>query len=54
MFWYSIDSPQVKRDLISSIINFVHALAQELPNDLRLRIKIENIKKISKLVGGRA
>ena len=54
MFWYSIDSPQVKRDLIINIINFVHALAQELPNNLRLRIKIENIKKISKLIGSRA
>ena len=54
MLWHSIDSPQVKRDLISNIINFVHALAQELPNNLRFRIKIENIKKISKLVGGRA
>ena len=54
MLWHSIDSSQVKRDLISNIINFVHALAQELPNNLRFRIKIENIKKISKLVGGRA
>ena len=30
------DSPQVKRDLITRIINFVYELPHELPNDLRL------------------
>ena len=30
------DSPQVKRDLITRIIDFVYELPHELPNDLRL------------------
>ena len=39
------DLPQVKRDLISNAISFAY--------DLRLR-KLENITKISNVVGGRA
>ena len=35
---YRVDLPQVKWDLISSIINFVYKLLRELPNDLRLTI----------------
>ena len=33
--------PQAKRNLILSIINFVHKLSHELPNGLRRRI-LEN------------
>ena len=32
------DSPQVKRNVISSIANLVYELPHELPNDLRLRV----------------
>ena len=32
------DSPQVKWDLISNIINFVYELPHALPSDLRLRV----------------
>ena len=35
--WHRFDSPQVKRNLISSIANLVYELFHELPNDLRLR-----------------
>ena len=38
MFKYRPDSPQVKRNVISSIANMVYELPHELPNDLRLRI----------------
>ena len=44
MFWpftafqFKFRLQKVKRDLISSIINFVHELLYELPNDLGLRI----------------
>ena len=34
-FWYMFDSPQIKRDLIFIIMNFVYELPLELPNDLR-------------------
>ena len=40
------DSAQVKRDLISSIINYVHKLPHESPTDISFR-------KISELVGSR-
>ena len=47
------DSLQVKRDLISSIINFVYELSHELPNDLRLGILgMRKYRKISKLGEG--
>ena len=36
--FYGFDSPKVKRDMISSIIDFVYGLPHELPNDLKLRI----------------
>ena len=32
------DSPKVKRDLISSIINFVYELPHKMPNNLTLRM----------------
>ena len=52
---YRSDSSQVKRDIISSTINFVYELPQGLQNDLRLDIrKLGNIKQISKLGGDRA
>ena len=38
MFYHRPDSPQVKRNVISSIANLVYELPHELPNDLRLRI----------------
>ena len=31
------DSPQIKQDLTSSTINFLHKLPHESPNDLRLK-----------------
>ena len=34
-------SPQVKPDLISSIINFVYELPHELPSDLALSWKLD-------------
>ena len=46
-------SPQVERDLISSIMNLVCQLPDELPNDVRPR-KLGNIREILKLVGGKA
>ena len=36
--FYGFDSPKVKWDMISSIIDFVYGLPHELPNDLKLRI----------------
>ena len=53
IFWnftilqYRSDSPQVKRNLISSIANLVYELPHELPNDLRLR-KSQEIRKYQK------
>ena len=38
LFQHRFDSTQVKRNLRSSIIDFVTKLPHELPNDLRLRI----------------
>ena len=44
MFWHftlfrcKFDSPQVKCYLMPRLMNLVHHLAHELPNDLRLRI----------------
>ena len=38
MFCYRSDSPQVKRNVISSIANLVYELPHELPNELRLTI----------------
>ena len=35
---YSFNSPHVNRDLISSIVKFVHELPHKLPNDFRLTI----------------
>ena len=40
IFLYRSDSPQVKRYLISSIASLVHELTHEFPNDLRLRISV--------------
>ena len=37
MFQYRSESPQVKRNLISTISNLVYELPHELPNDLRPR-----------------
>ena len=45
MFQYRSDSPQVKRNVISSIGNLACELLQELSNDLRLRILVN--KEIS-------
>ena len=46
-----------KKDFVSGILNFVYELPHELPNDLRffkgLR-ELGNIRKISKVIGGRA
>ena len=41
VFQLMFDSPQVKRDLISSITDFVFEKPRELANDLRLKI-LEN------------
>ena len=38
VFWYRSASPQVKRNLISSIANLVYELPHELRNNVRLRI----------------
>ena len=49
------DLAQVKRDFISSIINFVYGLPHELRSTSDLEfLKILNIRKISKLGGDRA
>ena len=37
VFPLKFDSPQIIRDLISSIINFAYELFHEFPNNLRLR-----------------
>ena len=52
MFPCKFDSPQVKRDLISSITNFVYELPHELLSDLRLKIlgNYETIQKSQNLV----
>ena len=54
-FYDRCDSIQVKRDLMSSLRNFVYEFPHELPNGLRLRIfrKLGNEKKISELDEGR-
>ena len=46
-FQYRLNSPQVKRNLISSIKNFVYKLSHKLQNNLRLRI-LENYKILGK------
>ena len=46
VFQYKSNSPQVKRDLIASITNFVYELPHKLPSHLRLW-KLRNIRKIS-------
>ena len=64
MFWnftifqYTSDSPQVKGNLISSIVNLVYVLLHELPNELPMcphthtkKKKLGNIRKISNLGG---
>ena len=38
VFWYRSASPQVKRNLISSIANLVYELPHELRNNVGLRI----------------
>lgn len=43
-FWYRLDSPQLKWDLVSSIILFIYELSQEFLNE-----KLENIRKVLKL-----
>ena len=48
IFQYRSDSPQVKRNLITSIANLVYELPHELPNYLR---KLEKIRKTSYLGG---
>ena len=40
---YSFNSPHVNRDLISSIVKFVHELPHRLSNDFRLTI-IKNLE----------
>ena len=37
MFYYRLDEPQVKRNVISSKANLVYELPHKLPNDLRLK-----------------
>ena len=37
------DSPKLKLDVISSMMNFAYELLQELPNKLRLFIKLRKI-----------
>ena len=38
VFPWKFDLPQVRRNLISSIINLVHEMALELPSNLKLKI----------------
>ena len=54
VFPFEFNLPQIERNLISNIINFVYKLRYELPNDLRFRDhrKLENEKEISKLDEG--
>ena len=53
IFWHFLiiqltsESPQIKRYLISSIMNLAHELPHELPNDLSLRI-LENQEILEK------
>ena len=44
MFWYSFDSPQVKRNLISSITDLVFTLPGKCPNNKILRYYQKNLK----------
>ena len=55
-FQYSFHSPQVKRNLISSIRNFIYKLPHKLLNDLRLGIlgNKEILRKPQKLHGDTA
>ena len=41
-------SPEVKRSVIISNNYGIYELPHDLPNDLRLRLELENIRKISK------
>ena len=47
MFYYRSDSPQAKRNLLSSTTNLIYQLSPELPNKLRLSI-IENQEILEK------
>ena len=47
IFYCRLKSPQVKRNLISSITNFIYKLPHKLPNE-NLR-KLGNLGKISNL-----
>ena len=38
LFLCNFYSPQTKRHLVCSVINFAHELPHELPNEVRLRI----------------
>ena len=40
MIQYKFDLPQLKRDLISSVADFISELSHEWPNDLRFRITV--------------
>ena len=42
VFHWNFDLPQVKRYLISSIVNLVYELPHELPNNWRLRNVFQN------------
>ena len=46
------DSPQVKRNLISSMVNLAYQLSNDLPNDVTYQFrKLGNIRKSSNLDG---
>ena len=45
IFQYRSDSPQVKRNLTSSIANLVYVLPHELPNDLRLWVDTQSSRQ---------
>ena len=47
MFCYSSDFPQIKRNLISSIIDFIDEFPHELLNDLRPKL-LGNQEKFEK------
>ena len=50
VFYDKSNTPQVKRNFISSITNLVYELPQKLPNNLKLRIqKIRKYKKDLKI-----
>ena len=42
MFYYKLDKPQVKRNVVSSTANLLHKLNREFTNDLKLWISGKN------------